>query len=126
MPRKPSIGLAAATSDKKHPNLNQDFPDLNWATALPLEIVPAAIAQLGALQTVLATRLMHDVSGCAEHSLAADEWNLSIEDMERMTGQNRRWLFAHANELPFIKRITKKKLRGDAALLKRWIAERRG
>jgi hypothetical protein len=126
MPRRPSIGLAAAISDKKHPNLNQDFPDLAWATALPLEMVPAAIAQLGALQTVFATRLMDDVSDCAEHSPQADEWNLSIEDMERMTGQKRRWLFAHADELPFIKRITKKKVRGDAALLKRWMAERRG
>jgi hypothetical protein len=51
-------------------------------------------------------------------------WTLSTDDMVRMTGKTRRWLFTHADELPFVRRITRKTLRGDKALLERWIARR--
>jgi len=45
--------------------------------------------------------------------------------MMRLTGKTRRWLFTHADELPFVCRITRKTLRGDEVLLKRWLEDRR-
>jgi hypothetical protein len=53
-----------------------------------------------------------------------EKWSLSLDDMVKRTGKTRRWLFTHADELPFVRRITRKTLRGDALLLERWIARR--
>ncbi|HTT75303.1 MAG TPA: hypothetical protein VMF50_04910 [Candidatus Binataceae bacterium] len=56
----------------------------------------------------------------------ATTWTLDIDDLIQRTGMSRRWLFTHADELPFIRRITRKSLRGDAAKLEKWLdAERR-
>jgi hypothetical protein len=54
-----------------------------------------------------------------------EPWNLDIDDLVRMSGKTRRWIFAHADEFGWVKRITRKTLRGDAALLRKWIAHRR-
>jgi hypothetical protein len=53
-----------------------------------------------------------------------EEWNLTIEDMMRMTSKSRRWLFENKH-LPFIRQVSRKTLVGDRALLKKWIANRR-
>jgi hypothetical protein len=53
-------------------------------------------------------------------------WTLSVEDLMLATGKTKRWLYAHADELPFVKRISRKTLRGDAMRLERWFeAERK-
>jgi len=54
-----------------------------------------------------------------------EPWSLTIEQMVEMTSKSRRWLFSHADDLPWIKRVTRKSLRGDEALLRKWIASRR-
>jgi hypothetical protein len=53
-----------------------------------------------------------------------EPWSLSIEDMMRMTGKTRRWLFKH-KQLPFIRVISRKTLIGDTELLRKWIAAQR-
>jgi hypothetical protein len=50
----------------------------------------------------------------------AKTWTLSIDDLMLRTGKSRRWSFMHADKLPFVQRITRKTLRGDAAKLERW------
>ena len=101
------------------------LPDHAWATDLPIERVPAAVAQLAALSAILASRMMgEDSSGTPEHKSPAPEWNLSIDDLVARTSKSRRWIFAHADELPFVGRITRKTLRGEA-LLTHWLSERR-
>lgn len=57
--------------------------------------------------------------------VAEEPWSLTIDDMVRMSGKTRRWIFAHADDLGWVKRLTRKSLRGDAALLRKWIASRR-
>jgi hypothetical protein len=54
-----------------------------------------------------------------------EPWSLSIEDMVRLTGKTRRWLFTHADELPFVRRVTRKTLVGDAAVLRHWMNNRK-
>ncbi|HTT75878.1 MAG TPA: hypothetical protein VMF50_07850 [Candidatus Binataceae bacterium] len=53
-------------------------------------------------------------------------WNLDINDLIVRTGKSRRWLFEHSDELPFIRRVTKKTIIGNAVRLERWLdGERR-
>lgn len=52
-------------------------------------------------------------------------WTLDIDDLMVRTGMSRRWLFTHADRLPFIHRISRKALRGDAVKLERWLASER-
>jgi hypothetical protein len=51
-------------------------------------------------------------------------WSLDTDQLVERSGRSRRWLFAHANELPYVKRISRKVLRGDSVLLERWIGRR--
>jgi hypothetical protein len=100
------------------------LPDSSWANDLPIEHVPAAVAQLASLQSALAARWMGKESG--DHSSDKPRWKMTIEDMEKMTGKPRRWLFAHADELPFVSRVSLKVIKGDETLCLAWITERRG
>jgi hypothetical protein len=59
-----------------------------------------------------------------EHRATDEPWSLTIEDMMRMTGKTRRWLFRHKH-LPFIRVISRKTVIGDADLLHKWIAAQR-
>jgi hypothetical protein len=52
-------------------------------------------------------------------------WTLTLEDLMLRTGKTRRWLFMHADELPFVRRVTRKTLRGDAAKLEKWFEQER-
>jgi len=54
----------------------------------------------------------------------APEWALTAAEAARKLGKSRRWLFEHAAELPFIRRVSRKTLVADEAGLKRWIASR--
>jgi hypothetical protein len=69
------------------------------------------------------TRMLERVDSV--NPIADEPWNLGIDDLVRMSGKTRRWIFAHAGEMGWVKRITRKTLRGDAALLRKWIASRR-
>jgi hypothetical protein len=55
----------------------QALPDLPWATALPVEHAPAAVAQLTALQSVLAARWMEDASSSAERTAPPGTFTLT-------------------------------------------------
>jgi hypothetical protein len=47
-------------------------------------------------------------------------WTLTIDDLIVRTGKSRRWIFMHADRLPFVRRITRKTILGDAKLEK-WL-----
>lgn len=59
-----------------------------------------------------------------EESAPQPRWSLDTDDLVKRTGQSRRWLFAHCDELPFVRRKSRKTLRGDAMLLERWFDRR--
>jgi len=78
------------------------------AANLPVEQVPVALTKLTTLSAALAARLPGGGGGKSELP-AAPEFKLSIDDMMRMTGKSRRWLFEHKH-LPFIRVISRKTL----------------
>ena len=44
-----------------------------------------------------------------------------LDEICARTQKTRRWIFRHAKQLPFVKRVSRKTLIGDAELLKKWI-----
>ena len=50
---------------------------------------------------------------------------LTPEEAAEILGQDVRWLYRHANELPFTRRINRKNLRFSEAGLRRWLAARK-
>jgi predicted DNA-binding transcriptional regulator AlpA len=90
--------------------------------AIPLDAIPAAIGELERIKAQLYARLSAPTaatptSGDADHLLTA-------EDVHRQTQLSMRWLYRHADTLPFTRRIGRKVLFSSAGLAK-WIASRR-
>ena len=54
---------------------------------------------------------------------------LTIEEAARILGgdpdQQIAWLYSHSKKLPFVKRLSRKKLRFSEAGLRRWLAARK-
>ena len=50
---------------------------------------------------------------------------LTAEEAAKLIGVNRRWLYRHANKLPFTRRISRKNLCVSEAGLRRWLALRK-
>jgi predicted DNA-binding transcriptional regulator AlpA len=50
---------------------------------------------------------------------------LTPEEAAAILGQNVRWLYRHANKLPFSRRMNRKTLRFQEAGLRRWIATKK-
>ena len=50
---------------------------------------------------------------------------LTPEQAATLIGVNRRWLYRHAEKLPFTRRISRKNLRFSEAGLRRWLASRK-
>ena len=91
---------------------------------VPPERVPALLVQLAAVQTALAARL---TSGAPSTLLANDSGGdqlLTAEEVHRQTTVSVRWLYRHANALPFTRRVGRKVLFSSAGLAK-WLSTRR-
>jgi|SRR5262252_2600773 len=50
---------------------------------------------------------------------------LTAEEAAKLIGVNRKWLYRHANKLPFTRRISRKNLCVSEAGLRRWLAWRK-
>jgi hypothetical protein len=50
---------------------------------------------------------------------------LAPEEAANIMGVNRRWLYRHADKLPFTRRINRKNLRFSETGLRRWIAAKK-
>jgi len=78
--------------------------------------------QLPALAAALFARLL--VPTPAPTEPVRPSWALSAADAAARLGKTRRWLFEHAAELPFVRRVSRKTLVCDESLLESWIARR--
>jgi predicted DNA-binding transcriptional regulator AlpA len=101
-----------------------DRPDLAALladpTRVPVEQIPDAIGELERAKAVLWARLTTPVStnGGGEDRL------LTAEDVSQQTTLSLRWLYRHADALPFTRRVGRKVLFSSAGLAK-WLATRR-
>lgn len=90
--------------------------------AIDVAEIPAVIGQLEAIKAQLYARLAGPVSTAtpAENS----DRLLTVDDVHEQTQLSVRWLYRHADVLPFTRRIGRKVLFSSTGLAK-WLATRR-
>ncbi|MGA2264426.1 MAG: helix-turn-helix domain-containing protein [Acidobacteriota bacterium] len=70
---------------------------------LPLETVPALMAQIAAAQSALAARLLS-----AEKKTEPEDELLDVEEAAQMLGVKKDWIYSRTRTLPFIVRLGRK------------------
>jgi predicted DNA-binding transcriptional regulator AlpA len=105
------------------------FPDHDRLAALPPEQIPSLLARLAAIQSVLTARLLATPTvppaGDSEPKSATTDQFLTAEDAAQILRVSPRWLYRHANRLPFARRLSRKCLRFSEAGLRRWQASKK-
>ncbi len=93
---------------------------------IPLDQVPMLLAKLGGLQGALLARLVqaHSSLGRSEPQPENDHL-LTAEEAASILGVTVRWLYRHARNLPFARRLSRKALRFSEVGLKRWMSAKR-
>ena len=82
-------------------------------------IVQLSVGELRAL-------IREEFAALSGHSILADkDILLAPEEAATILGVNSRWLYRHADKLPFTRRISRKNLRFSEAGLPRWIAAKK-
>jgi hypothetical protein len=95
-------------------------------TLVPVDRIPALMAQLAALQTALAARLIA-TPGNTETELQTGEREelLTPDEAADLLSVSVKWMYRHAGGLPFTRRLSRKALRFSKAGLLKWQAGRR-
>jgi predicted DNA-binding transcriptional regulator AlpA len=99
------------------------------AAEIPLEQIPALVAELAseqaalsAIQGVLTARLL--VTPSERTFDDGGDRLLTAEEVAKMLGVTKRWVQRRARRLPFSRRISVRSVRYSEAGLKRWMAHR--
>jgi predicted DNA-binding transcriptional regulator AlpA len=101
------------------------LPDPEALADVPVDDLPAIIMHLTALQGAAAIRLYRTPAPALQrHATSEPDRLLTAEDVHRQTQLSVRWLYRHADTLPFTRRIGRKVLFSSAGLAK-WLAGRR-
>ena len=94
------------------------------ANAVPVELIPAVLCRLAALQGMLTARLLKNDRGGDPGSTIEDRL-LDVADVAERLGTSRDWLYRHANRLPFTVRVGRQ-LRFSARGVENYIQRRQG
>jgi predicted DNA-binding transcriptional regulator AlpA len=99
-----------------------DLPD---PALVPEEHIAPMLIQLSALQSALAARLIADLGNQSQPATQESEKLLAADQAAALLNVSVSWMYRHASELPFTKRLSRKALRFSRAGLLRWRAGRR-
>jgi predicted DNA-binding transcriptional regulator AlpA len=115
--------VAAATLD----NLS-DRPAL--AATLPLDVaqhlLTQANARLAATQSARDALMIRLATGNQAPAAKNQSRTLDADEIATALGQSRRWVFKNAQQIPPVRRISRKALAADEAELLRWRATQKG
>jgi predicted DNA-binding transcriptional regulator AlpA len=107
------------------------FNDPGLCATLPVSAVPpllmqlaAGLTRLTALQNALAARVLTATASPAPSSSGSDHL-LGVEEAAARLGMSTDWLYRHARDLPFTRRVGRRALKFDGAGLDRWVAAQR-
>lgn len=100
---------------------------------LPAEHIAPLLCQLSTIQNALTVRLIQtqtNLEGWRSQTNGAEDTDptdrlLTPEQTAAMLGVTVRWIYRHAHQLPFARRLSRKALRFSQAGLTRWIKTRR-
>ena len=90
--------------------------------AAEAEHLPALLASLSAMLSVVAARMLSHPSGPESQARKCDE-NLSVQEAARRLGVSKDYLYRHARRLPFARRVGRRLL-FSAQGLERWNRQR--
>jgi predicted DNA-binding transcriptional regulator AlpA len=95
------------------------------AVEVRVEEVPGLLARLASLQAVLLSRLLAPQNHAASpRSPAEPDRLLTAGEAAPILGTSERWLYRHAKQLPFSRRLSRKALRFSEVGLRRYMATR--
>ena len=95
------------------------FEDPKALAEIPASDVPALLAQLAAVQGALAARLLSLPSKSPTEPAEPDTL-LTAEQAAPLLNVTPHWLYRHAKQLPFTRRLSRKVLRFSESGLRRW------
>ena len=102
--------------------------DASRFNEVPREVVPQLLVLFAKLQRALATRMMSVASyenGTKRPAATeSDEW-LTTDQAAVLMKVNKKWLYRHKKELPFCRRLSRRKLLFSKAGILRWIETRK-
>ncbi len=103
--------------------LDRLLADPSKAGALPLDEAVALLGQMSAVQSMLLARIVaaNHAPEVGRHAASGNDMLTAAEAAQR-TGMSERWLYAHAGDLPFARRVSARAVRFSACGLERWLA----
>jgi predicted DNA-binding transcriptional regulator AlpA len=90
---------------------------------LPTEAVPEAIGQLERAKATLWARLM--VPAPTAPALDDPDTTVDVREAARLLAMSPTWLYRHAKQLPFTRRVGRRALRFSVAGIQRYLVARR-
>jgi hypothetical protein len=105
------------------PSLDELARDPERATDLPIEVVSALLSRCAAVQLALAAKIGR--TQVAEPRAESIDRTLDANQIAAALGVPRRWVFRNVATLPFVRRVSLKKLACSEADLRRWRAARK-
>ncbi len=95
------------------------------ATEVSPDAVPAVLGHLAELQAIFLARLVSPNGSHSAPTSSEPDRLLTAEEAAPILGVTPRWLYRHARQLPFARRLSRKALRFSEAGLHRFLAARR-
>jgi hypothetical protein len=106
------------------PELDSIAVDPRCVVGLSRSAIAQLLLRASVVQGALAAALAEELSRSSEAATA--DRMLDPDQIAAALGQTRRWVFRHAGQLPFIRRISRKALVGSESGLRRWREAKRG
>jgi len=96
------------------------------ASGLPLENILPLLHKINVLEGILLTRLLETpTTANGVRDLPEKDQLLNPEEAATRLGVTVKWLYRHAKQLPFTRRLSRKALRFSEQGLQRWLAAKR-
>jgi len=95
------------------------------ATEIPTEAIPRLLYQLASIEQILVSRLLNTTAASATTTTSDPDRLLTAEQAASLLSVTVKWLYRHARQLPFTRRLSRKTLRFSAAGLNKWLAQRK-
>ena len=112
--------------DERRAQLMAILAEPHRARDLPARDAAALAAELATAQAALAARATEALTSppCSPSAREEDRL-LTPRETAAILGVKPRWLYTHANKLPFARRLSRKVLRFEEAGLRRWLTAHR-
>jgi hypothetical protein len=110
--------MGAAPKYVAIPELDRIAADPRCLAGLSRSAIAVLLLKSAVVQSALTAALAEEQSRGAEP--ASTDRMLDADQIAAALGQSRRWVFRHAEHLPFVRRISRKALVGSEMGLRRW------